>query len=369
MQEVFPLEIDARAAQRARQTLRKVEGGGPSAVALQVVGQLFLEQAILPVALVFLLELIECRDERLRDITAAVLTESAFLGNATHRSPVQPPVARVTSSQKPVASGHQIFTTPNCYRLLDSGYWIMVFKVPLSHAPDEIFDLHMVLAALSLHAAAHVDAVRDDAAQRILDVHGSQASGEDGPVRPRSLDGQRPVERVAGSSKRRRVEGIQQESVDLVDTHARQRGRVFHPDGLNDGNAKAGTKLGRFSAVELHGPQATRGDELFDPAALLVDKNPHLRHERGQRCRNLPGLRRGDPPPAWGEDQTDGIGAGLRRDQGTGGIADSTDFDAGHRSPILFLTSSMVVCATGRARRAPPARMSRISSGLCTSCA
>src|SRR2546428_824095 len=194
--------------------------------------------------------------------------------------------------------------------------WVLVLKIPLSHAPDEIFDLHMVLAAVGLHAAAHVDAVRDDACQRIHDVHGSQASGEDGPVRSRSLDGQRPVERLAGSSKRRRVEGVQQESVDLVDTHASQRGRVFHPDRLDDGDAKTGTKLGRFGAVELHGPQATRGDELFDSAALL--------------------------------EMTSGGSSGA---------------------PIALRTPPLFVCAPGRPRRAPPARMSRISSGLCTSCA
>ena len=87
VQEVFPFEIDARAAQRVRQTLREVEWGGPSAVALQVVGQLFLEQAILPVAFVFLLELIQCRDERLRDIAAAVLAEANFLGDTSHSAP------------------------------------------------------------------------------------------------------------------------------------------------------------------------------------------------------------------------------------------------------------------------------------------
>src|SRR5437667_29533 len=84
VQEVFPFEIDARAAEPLCQPLRKVEGGGPPAIAAQVVGQLFLEQVILPAAIVLLLELIQCRNQRLRDVPAAVLPEAAFLGYGLH---------------------------------------------------------------------------------------------------------------------------------------------------------------------------------------------------------------------------------------------------------------------------------------------
>jgi hypothetical protein len=75
VEEVFALKINFRAAELARETLGEVERGGASAEFAEIIGKFALKFRIFLRAEIFRFQLLQRMHERLRHVTAAVLTE------------------------------------------------------------------------------------------------------------------------------------------------------------------------------------------------------------------------------------------------------------------------------------------------------
>src|SRR5439155_23975278 len=114
---------------------------------------------------VLLLELIQCRNQRLRDISAAVLPKAAFLRDGVHCAPMPLKLFEKVERRSHNAERRLHLPMARAFCVLPSAFCVLLRAVPLSHAPDEIAYFRMVLAPIRLHAAAHIDAVWDDAGQ------------------------------------------------------------------------------------------------------------------------------------------------------------------------------------------------------------
>ena len=77
MAQVLALEVDLRTAEFGAQALRQVERGRPADVARQVHGQLLLEPFVGAELRIQTGQFVECADQRLGDVPAAVRSEPA----------------------------------------------------------------------------------------------------------------------------------------------------------------------------------------------------------------------------------------------------------------------------------------------------
>ncbi|MCY1307326.1 hypothetical protein D9M70_572400 [compost metagenome] len=103
----------------------------------------------------------------------------------------------------------------------------------------------------------------------------------------------------------------------------------LHAQRLEIGTVIAGTGFRGLIPMELQNVQWDRIEDLVQFAATDIDEQPHGGHEWRQGGDDRPRLVHGHRPRAfWIEHQTDGVGAGLGRDQRILYAGNATDFDA-----------------------------------------